>query len=1086
MKTSQFLILCLAGLSVSAMAENTVKQGPFIINGLTMNQDKVVFATAGKLWQVDRKGGQAKAITKGSADDAYPHFSPDGSQIAFLRHAQGNRDVYTLNLKSNRTKRLTYHPAADWPVSWHPDGTRVNLVSRRGMSNNSLYQVAIEQGFATPLPAKYGDSMNYRNDGTIAFVPLSHNPSMGSFRYYRGGMRAQIHIVKPTDNHHWQPVRKITAKNANVYSPQWLDTTLYYVSDEDGTANLYRNDNDKIQQLTHFKRYGVRAFDVDENGFIILQDGFLHTGELDSNQVNKLAVSVPSSDKLKRTRRIDATRNISELSLTNNANQYAIVARGDVFLANSATGKSENLTKTAGSAEHSAVVSPNEKYVAYFSDASGQYQLAIQSLHDNSPTQHFAIEQNPSFYHNLTWSPDSTKLNFDDNRLSLWVFELANQQFNKVAKSKFSGQNRYDVSWSNDSNLLAYGLIDAYGLSRIHVYHSDKKSSQALSPKGQYANAPLFDKNGRYLYYYTSPNANATNYEWGILNGMNQTAHRTTRLKAVVLNKGDQPPILPGLDLPNLKANLKDIKAKVSIDYNELSSRTVTLKIGNHNITRLSTSAPGKIQIVTQTLPVPLRLDSHRIYHLHQLDLRNPTALTNLFENFTDLRFSSDGQRSTYKKANKTYIAQLSKPKSLPKSMPTFTLFKSLEPMEEWQQMFRESFNYMIEQLYDPNMHGNDPQRLYQEYARYLPNITSRKELQDLTKRIMGFVSVSHTQVKHGDAGPGNSGRENIGLLGADYQINNGRYQFTKVYRNTSSENSSFAPLDQLGSQISEGEYLISVNNQQVTTKKNLFRYFIGSKNKVTFITVADNPKGKNARKLQVKTVANEAALRMANWAEANKQYVEKQSQGKIKYVHLNKFNHEGIEDFLTQYYALQDAKGLIIDVRFNGGGITSDALIELLSRKTLYKYRFRQGVDLSTPVNAFEGETTLIINQWNGSAAETFAQMFKTAKIGNVVGKPTFGAGIGSYAFDLTLVDGAAIQIPNRGSYMPDGNWTIENRGLHPNVDVAMDLYNDGPANDPQLNMALKKNREQTTNSIPQHWVEPVYPIHPGSDGAL
>ena len=1100
---NKILLVALAGYATPALGDTNIestKNGPFIISGLTMHQDQLVFASAGFLWQVDRKGGEAKAITKGSAEDRFPHFSPDGSQVAFTRNNQKNSDVYTINLSNSKTKRLTNHPSGDWAVSWTVDGQHVNFSSARASGRvYRLYQVASEQGFASVLPTKFGNDMSYRQDGAIAYVPMSHNPSLHEFRYYRGGLRGEIHIVKPqkvrpNQNQQWQPISKIAPKDANAHSPMWLDKTLYYISDEDGIANLYslrgKLQDQQQAQLTHFKRHGVRDFAVDNNGLVVLQEGYFHRMNLDGTALTKLAVTIPTSNKLKRTRRINAAPNTSELSLSNDGSKYIIVARGDVFVADGQSGKSNNITKTANAAERSATISPDGQSIAYFSDASGHYQLSIQSLTDKTQIQSFAIEQNPSFYQQLAWSPDSNKLTFNGNRLKLWMFDRISEQFTVVAKSEFSGQNRFYTSWSNDSNLFAYGLIDGYGLSRVFVYHHDQKRSQAFSPKGQYANHPLFDQNGRYLYYFASPNANSTGYRWAVLNGIRQAALRNGTLKAVVLNQGDQAPIMAGLNLPNLNVDFNDIKTPVTIDYKGLSSRTITLDIGNQNIARMSTSAPGKLQVLTETLSVPIRLYSRPQFTLNQLDLRNPTVFKPLQKDLSSMDFSSDGQRAYYTKGTNTYLVDLNpQPKEAeqpPQKMPTFTLFKSLDPVQEWQQMFNETFNFMVENLYDPNLHGNDPQQLYSDYARYLPNISSRLELSYLLKRMAGFLSVSHAVVAAGDLGPGKGNHENIGLLGADFTIDSGRYQFTKVLRQTSSQNSSFAPLDQYGAQVKEGEYLIAVNNQQITSKKNLYRYFVGLANRVLFITVADNPEGKNARKLQVKALSNEIALRTENWAEANKRYIEQQTQGKIKYVHITRFNQQGIEDFLAEYYRLGDASGLIIDVRFNPGGTTSDTLIELLSRKTLYKYRFRQGVDLSGPVNSFDGESTLIINQWNGSAAETFAQMYKAAKIGNVVGKPTYGAGIGPYAFGLNLVDGARVQIPNRGSYLPNGKWTIENRGLHPNIDVPMDLYSDGPANDAQLNMALKKNLEQINNAKPQQWIEPEFPVHPGSKVAL
>lgn len=1087
MKALKTTIAVAAILGSFTATAGEAKDGPYIISGLSVHQDKLVFATGGNLWQVARSGGTAKAITQGSSEDTLPLFSPDGSKLAFTRKNQGNADVYTLDVKTGLTTRLTSHPTNDWAVAWSADGNEVNFASGRlNRFAVSLFTIATDKAWPQQLPTTLGNQISYSTKGPAAYVPISHNPVLKEFRYYRGGQQGQIHIVQAPQQSQWQSDSIIRFDKANVHSPKWLGDTLYYLSDKDGVANLYRHSAQNPVQLTQFKRFGIRDFAVDEKGFVIQQNGAIHTMSVDGKQRNKLTLELTQDKRLKQQRRINAALDQTELSLSNDGSQFIMVARGDVFLADEKTRRSENLTKSADSAERSAVMSPDGNFMAYFSDKSGKYQLHIQSLKDKSQVQSYAIEANPGFYLDLNWSPDSKKLSFNDHRLQLWLFDSTKKAFHKLAKSAFSGQNRYYRSWSPDSQLLAYGLLDGHGLSRVYIYDMVNGQSTPLTTKESYANLPQFDKNGRYLYYYASPNANSTGYHWGVLNGLKQLPMRRGTIKAVVLNNEDLPPIMAGLNLPNLKVDFEKIKAKVTIDYQDIEKRTISLDIGSHNVAALNAAAPGKLQILTETHQTPVRITAIPKYHLYQLDLRNPSNLKELLKDFDRMDFSGDGKWAYYTLGRQVYLQDLSKPKQLPKALSSIPLFKTLDPKQEWRQMFNQSYNFMVEQMYDPDLHGIDPQRLYEDFARYLPNIGSRGDLAKLTNRMLGFLSVSHSGAGTGDTGPAQTGREHIGLLGADFAIENNRYRFTKVMRTTASENAPFAPLDQYGARVHDGEYLIAVNNQPIKSDKNLHKYFFGLSGKVVILSIADNPQGHNARKIQVKTIADEESLRLANWADANKRYVEQQSQGKLKYVHIPRFNAAGIEDFLAQYYQLGSAQGLIIDVRFNPGGITSDALIELLTRKTLYKYRFRQGVDLSTPVNAFDGQTTLIINQFNASAAETFAQMFKAAEIGTVVGKPTYGAGIGPYAFGLELVDGAAIRVPNRGSYMPDGKWTIENRGLHPHVDINPYLYSTDPAQDPQLSMAVKMNQQQQQTAEQQQWTQPVYPVHPGTAKAL
>lgn len=1077
MKTFSKILSVAALLCAATWAKSAEQQQlPMIIHGVTMHQEKLVFASKGRLWQVAREGGQAKAITKGKVTDKYPLFSPDGAKVAFVRENKRNADVYSLDISQGITKRHTYHPQSDWPVSWSTDSQRISFASIRiNTFATRLFEIGLNDVMPKPLPLHLGEKISYSSTGVAALVPVSQNPKMRSFRHYRGGQRSQIQLLN-TQSTPWQQQSTIAFDDANIYQPMWQGQALYFLSDRDGVANVYRHQGNDAVQLTHFKRHRVRDFDVDDKGLVVVQDGYIQTMDWQSNQLSKLKISLPSDNRLKRQRRINAAPDLSQVSLTPDGSRFIAVARGDVFISNNTSGNSENLTNS-NAAERSATMSPDGKYMAYFSDESGQYQLHIQSLDNLKQVKKFAIEQQPGFYLELAWSDDSKKLTFNDHRLKLWLFDTQTSAFTLVAQSQFSGQNHFYRSWSNDSNLLAYGLIDAYGLSRIYVYHHDKQQSFALTDKHSYANYPTFDNNGRYLYYFASPNASATNYRWAVLNGMKQSTQRRGTLKAVVLNQGDEPPMLSGLNQPNLKVDLTEIKSPVNIDYQDIAKRTLAFDIGDQNIVALNSVMPGKLQIMTQSWPSPVRLSSRPTYHLHQLDVRNPSVLTQVIEQFSELDFSHDGRWAYYKLNGNRYLKDLSNPKSRPKDVAVFNLFKTLNPAQEWQQMFDETFNFIVEQLYDPNLHGIDSQQLYQDYVRYLSGVTSRKELNNLLRQMIGFISVSHSGISSGKT---SSKSEKTGLLGADFDIKENRYRFSKIYRTGDNENPAYAPLDQLGNRVNDGDYLIAINNQQIKADKNIYRKFIGTNDRVVVLQVADNPQGHNARKVQIQPIDSEQSLRLDNWAEANKQFVAQQSKGKLKYVHIKRFNPQGIEDFLAQFYQLGDAKGLVIDVRYNPGGITSDALIDLLKRKTLYRYRFRAGTDLSTPVNAFDGQTTLLINQFNGSAAETFAQMYKAAELGQIVGKPTYGAGIGPYAFGLQLVDGSGIRVPNRGSYMPNGQWTIENRGVHPHVDVDHNLLSGLSNDDPQLKMAIEKNLEQIEKAKTIQWVEPTYPIHP------
>jgi len=352
-------------------------------------------------------------------------------------------------------------------------------------------------------------------------------------------------------------------------------------------------------------------------------------------------------------------------------------------------------------------------------------------------------------------------------------------------------------------------------------------------------------------------------------------------------------------------------------------------------------------------------------------------------------------------------------------------------------------------------------------------------------QQMLGSVSVSHLGVGGGDSAPPAGSGNRIGLLGADYQIANGKYRFKKIYRSMpySSPAGSFsAPLDQPGVNVREGDYLVQVNDQMVDAEKNVLSYFENTVGRPTKISVSANPDGSNARTYTIFPALGENRLRRANWAEENRKLVEKLSDGRLGYIFIEGYGGEGILNAIRGLTGYADKQGVIIDQRFNGGGITPDYLIEWMQRKPLYYYAFRGGDDIATPVNPAPPVKVMIINELNGSAAETGAFMFKLGKVGPTVGKRTFGGGIGPYYFTPSLIDGGRVQLPNRAAYDPSGiSWGIENAGVAPDFDVEITPADVIAGRDPQLQKAIEVALAQISKNplvVPKR---PAFPVHPG-----
>src|SRR4030095_16661035 len=345
--------------------------------------------------------------------------------------------------------------------------------------------------------------------------------------------------------------------------------------------------------------------------------------------------------------------------------------------------------------------------------------------------------------------------------------------------------------------------------------------------------------------------------------------------------------------------------------------------------------------------------------------------------------------------------------------------------------------------------------------------IVRRTDLNALFNRMLGHISVSHLGVGGGDAPPPATPPDRTGMLGGDYEIDQGRYRFKKIYRTTpyySPSGFAPAPLDLPGTRVKEGEYLIAVEDQNVDASKGVYSWFEGKAGGRVKIKVGPAPDGSGARTLTVFALPAqaEAQIRRANWSENNRQLVEKMSGGKLGYIYVENYG-PGINDFIRGLVGYSERAGLIIDQRFNGGGITPDYLIEWLRRKPIYDYTFREGDDIPVPVNPGPAVKVLVINENNFSAAETFAFMYKLAKVGPIVGTRTGGGGIGPYVFTPSLIDGGNVQLPNRAAYNPEGtSWGVENVGVVPDYEVEITPQDWLAGRDPQLEKAVQVAMEE------------------------
>lgn len=1070
------LIICCA--SLISLAEGPA---PKLFSRLTVNQTHIVVSYAGDLWSVERAGGEAKRLTNHPAEENFPSFSPDGAQLAFSRQIGGNWDVYVMPASGGEARRLTHDPRGEFTTGWTPDGKSILF----GSNPNLIPQlITIQTDGVMPkiLPLPKALLGSFSPDGTrLAYTPMG---GVGDWRFYRGGSKGQIWIANVADG----GVEKLPQGNYNDDQPMWTGDKIYFISDRTGAYNLFVYDlrSKQTKQLTSYEQHGVRWTAAGGSLVAFVRDGRIHVYDPAVNQTRVLDVRLSQDQGEVKSRTVNVARTIDWASVSTDASRIVFATRGELLMVNPSNGESQNLTKTPGVAERYPALSPDGRSIAYFSDESGEYQLHVRSLTGETPAKKIKIEEKPSFYRELTWSPDSKRLAFTDKRLALWFADATTGATRRVDTSTYSYQESWYPNWSPDSRWLTYSKHLHNRVRTVFIYDAQTGQNHQITDGHTHSQSPVFDHGGKYLYFASSPNAGTSEFGWGVLNGVVSRPLVTRRLHVVILQEGEPVPIFP--TGPNPDAHVDATLAQVRIDFENLGQRIIDLPLPQGDYGQLSTGKPGMLYVPVLEWPKALGLNAQPVQSLYLLDLSKPAKLEKLVEEIGGFDVSQDGSRLFYFKGRggpEWFVVSASAaPKPDEGKLDLKKLELTVDPAAEWKQMYRESWRIMRDWFYDPNHHGQNLAELERHYAEYLPSISRRSDLNSLFNRMLGHISVSHLGVGGGDQPQPASPPDRTGVLGADYEINQNRYRFKRIYRLTPfSSPSGFAaaPLDLPGTKVKEGEYLLAVDDKEVDASKSIFSYFEGKAGQQVKLKVGPTPDGAGARTLKIFAIPANAdtQLRRANWSEQNRRLVERLSGGKLGYIYVADYGGS-INDFIRGLTGYSERPGLIIDQRFNGGGITPDYLIEWLRRKPLYDYTFREGEDIPVPVNPGPAVKVLVVNENNFSAAETFAFMYKLAKVGPIVGTRTGGGGIGPYVFTPSLIDGGNVQLPNRAAYHPDGaSWGVENVGVAPDFEVEITPRDWIAGRDPQLEKAVSVAMEELKRA--QLWSpkKPKYPIH-------
>ena len=1072
MKKLQCLLILIVILLCASAAS---AQGTRLLRQPAVSRDSVAFEYGADLWVVSRSGGQARRLTSTPSVETEPHFSPDGSQIAFTATVAGNTDVYVVPTSGGDPKRITYHPALDEVRGWTPDGKRVIFSSDRESAPHAharLWTADLNGGLPEPLPMPKAYSGGFSPDGrkfayeefSVAMFPPWAQNQASQWRHYRGGRTHPIRVMNVSD----YSVEQLPWSNSNDTTPMWIGNTIYFLSDRNHTVNLfaYRTDNKSLTQITRHEDFDIQSASAGSDAIVYEQAGYIYLVDSKSAQAKRLTIEVSGDFPWSRPQFKKVAGMIRSAGLSPTGVRAVFEARGDIYTVPAEKGDYRNLTQSPGAHDRDPEWSPDGSQIAWFSDSSGEYQLMFGDPSGITKPRAVALPS-AAFFSSLSWSPDGKQLLFHDNHLNIWTLEVASGKTTKIDTDAFyDPPHQPDSVWSPDSKWIAYSKVLDSHMRAVFIYSTADGKAVQLTDGMSDAISPAFDAGGKYLYFLASTDYGPRS-GWLEMSSLDRPVRRSIYL--VVLSASDPSPLLPetGDEPPPAPAEgnaaprprpERPGPVTVKIDFAGISQRILALRVPPGDYAGLTAGGPGAFFYLEPMNPNA----PGAAFRLQRFQLKERTAAP-VLEGIRSYALSEDKKKLLYQApgpgGGRWGIVAIDRPAPVKVGdgpINVGQLETLVDPRAEWAQIFRETWRLQREFFYDAKMHGADWQAIYDKYRPLVDFVQHRSDLAYLIATVGGELTVGHSYLT-GSGDVPNEDAVSVGLLGADFAVENGHYRIRRIYNGENWNPELQAPLSAPGVQVSEGDYILEVNGRTLAAPANIYAAFEGTAGHQTLIRVNKSPTMEGSRVLTVVPVASDQGLRTRAWIEANRRRVDELSGGRLAYVWLPNTGGPGYSYFTRYYYSQQQKEGAIIDERYNQGGMVADYIVNELDRKLLGYFAMRDGKTSTSPSAGIYGPKVMIINESAGSGGDALPYYFRLRKIGPLVGTRTWGGLVGTLGIPATI-DGGGITAPSLAFYDLSGKWAVENEGVPPDIEVEYTPSEVIKGRDPQLERAVQE----------------------------
>ncbi len=1105
LRSALFFFLILPAITASAQNLPATTR---LLRFPTTNGQQIVFCYAGELYTVSKEGGVARRMTSGPGYTSFPRFSADGTQLAFTSQYDGNTEVYVMPAEGGAPKRLTTSATLgrddisdrmgpnNLVMAWENTKPLVAFRSRMKSFDDfigQLFTVGMDAELPQQLPVPRGGFLSFSPDDS----KMAYNRVFREFRtwkHYRGGMADDIWIYDFKN----ATTENLTNDPSQDICPMWgPDNRIYFASDRDGRMNLFSIDlaNKELKQLTKFKDFDIKFPSIGKDSIVFEQAGYIWRYDLASGRSAPVPIEIKEDFASGRAAFIDASKHTDSVNLAPDGERAIVVARGELFSVPMKDGASRNLAKSSNAHERDAVWSPDGKWIAFNSDATGENELYIRSQDGKGQPQQ-VISGADTYYYQAIWSPDSKKLLWADRLQRLRYVDVATKAVTQVDQDKWGEMQSYD--WSPDSQWIAWSRPEENGLPRVYLYSLSDKKQTAVTDEWYGSGNVAFSDDGKYLLF-----ASARDFKPTFGDEEFQNVYLDMeRVYLVTLAKETEPPLGPRSNEVG-KAEQKRAKEK---EKEEAEKKGDEKKSNKTSPSPSPTATPAELKKKPVTVKVDLdgirdriagveimpgsyssiRVVDDRIFYLrrtvadsqgedeeddssndkkghlcsYSLDDRKETVIgeVNAFQ------ISDDGKRMLVKIKKDYAIIDLPKDKLETKDheLKLTGLDVAVDRHAEWNQIYFECWRQMRDFFYAPNMNGVDWKAMRDKYAALLPFVNHRNDLTYLLGELIGELNNGHTYVGGGERPE--TPRIKLGLLGAELSRDpaSKAYRIDRVLPGENWDKQTRSPLTAQGVNVKPGDYILVVDGTPVSSVPNIYDLLVGAADKQVTLRVNSRPSDDGARDITVVPIADESPLYYLAWVQKNIDYVSKKTNGEVGYLHIPDMGKPGLNEFTKLYFPQIRKKALIVDVRGNGGGFVSPLVIERLRRAMVMVEVARNGMPRPDPGDSFVGPMVTLINEFSASDGDIFPYRFKTLGLGKLIGKRTWGGVIG-IRNSLPLIDGGQFFKPEFAPYSREGKeWVIESHGVDPDIVVDNDPAKEFRGEDQQLDRGLQEIQEE------------------------